>query len=99
MDKLTDLIKQRLSKHHLKSSAQAAEVLFIANQFIVELIEAPAGKVKAYKYEASNLFVAAQDAVWRQELWGVQSILLDKLRKRFGEKALNKIVIKSLTIG
>lgn len=97
MEKLGDLIKMRLPKHHLGQSAQAAEVIFYANELLKEFLNSGEA-VKAYRLERGNLFVSTENSVWSQELWGVREKVLAKLKERFGEKAVLKIVVKCLTI-
>lgn len=97
MEKLADLIKMRLPKHHLGQAAQAAEVLFSANKLLKELLNSGEA-VKAYRLERGNLFVSTENSVWSQELWGVRVKVLTKLKERFGDKTVLKIVVKCLTI-
>ncbi len=98
MEKLSDLIKGRLDKHNLSVSAKSAEVLYNANKFLSGLFKVQNGCVKAYRFEGGVLYIAAENAVLCQELWGAQESLINKLKKQFGDNMIKKIRIKSLTI-
>lgn len=98
MEKLSDLIKNRLPKHNLGSAAKSAEVLFVANELLDDLLNSPDQSIKAYRLEGGNLFIAAENSVWTQELWGIRDKVIKKLQERFGKSFVKKIVIKCLTI-
>lgn len=98
MEKLSDLIKARLDRHNLDTSAKSAEVLYFANQILVDSLDSPDQPVKAYKFDKGILFISTKNASFGQELWGVQESVLKSLKKRFGENVVKKIRIKSLTI-
>lgn len=98
MEKLSDLIKKRLPKHNLGTAAKSAEVLFVANKLLEDLLNSPDRSVKAYRLESGNLFIAAENSVWTQELWGIRDKVIKKLQERFGKSFVKKIVIKCLTI-
>ncbi len=96
MEKLSDLIKGRLGQHALSESAKSAEVIFKANGFLLPRFTE--GGVKAYRFERGILYIAAENSVYSQELWGVKAALLKELRQCFDEKTVLNIRIKSLTI-
>jgi len=98
MDKLSDLIKARLERHNLSASAKSAEVLHKANILLSDKFGKQKIGLKAYRLDNGNLYIAAENSVWSQELWGVQKNILDSLKKSFGESAIIQIKIKSLTI-
>jgi hypothetical protein len=98
MDKLSDLIKARLERHNLSASAKSAEVLHKANILLSEVFGKQKIGLKAYRLDNGNLYIAAENSVWSQELWGIQKSILDSLKKNFGERVVNHIKIKSLTI-
>lgn len=98
MEKLGDLIKQRLNKHNLETSAKSAEILHITNQILGDLLKAKKQYVKAYRFTGGILFIAAENASWGQEVWGVKESVLKNLQKQFGKKVITKIRIKNLTI-
>ena len=98
MDKLSDLIKVRLESHNLGASAKSAEVLHKANILLSDLFGKKKIGLKAYRLDSGNLYIAAENPVWSQELWGVQKAILESLKKSFGESAVLHIKIKSLTI-
>jgi len=98
MDKLSDLIKGRLDRHCLSASAKSAEVLYKANSLLAEMFGKKKPCAKAYRFSNGILFIAAENSVWSQEVWGVQESLLSSLKKCFGERSVIKIIIKSLTI-
>ncbi len=98
MEKISDIVKIRLGRHGLSSSAQAAEVLHTANQILSERLKTKEPAAKAYRLENGVLFVAAENSSWCQEVWGVQKSILDKLIQRFGKGVVRKICIKCLTI-
>ena len=95
MRKLSDLIKGRLDRHHLTTSAQSAEVLFFANQLLGGSFDVENQKVKAYKLDGGSLFISVKGATLSQEVWGKQELILGKLRNRFGEKMVKTIRIKN----
>jgi|GEM_PF-1909802 len=98
MDKLSDLIKGSLNRHHLSTSAKSAEVLFFVNQLLDDAFNAEDQNVKAYKFDRETLFIGVRNATLSQEVWGKQEFLLEKLKNRFGQNTIKKIKIKSLTI-
>lgn len=98
MDKLSDLIKGRLDRHNLSSSAKSAEVLYKANLLLSDLFRNQKNSVKAYRLEGGILFISTENAVWSQEVWGASENILKNLKMKFGEKTVKKILIKSLTI-
>ena len=98
MESLEDLIKTRLSHHNLSVSAKSAEVVYFANQLLANELESQEGNVKAFKFNGGILYVSVKNASLGQEVWGVQESVLQGLQKRFGEKVIKKIRIKSLTI-
>jgi hypothetical protein len=98
MEKLSDLIKARLDKHNLSASAKSAEVLHKANILLSDKFGKQKTGLKAYRLDNGNLYIAAENPVWSQELWGVQKDILDSLKKSFGERVVTHIKIKSLTI-
>ena len=98
MDKLSDLIKGRLNKHNLNTSAESAEVLFFANKVLSGLMDVDRQDIQAFKLKNGVLFIGVKNSTLSQELWGKHEMLLDKLKKRFGETIVKKIQIKSLTI-
>ena len=98
MHKLSVLIKNRLSKHNLEASAKSAEVLYVANQLLLDALKQTDQTVKAYKFDRGILFIAVENPSLRQEVWGKQQSLLKDLQTRFGEKNVKKICLKSLTI-
>ena len=91
-------MKSRLPAHNLGAAARSAEVLFAANEFLDDILNSPEGAVKAYRLESGNLFIAAENSAWTQELWGVKGKLLAGLHQRFDKNFVKKIVIKCLTI-
>lgn len=93
MEKLSDLIKGRLDRHNLSSSAKSAEVLYKANLLLSDLFKSQKGSVKAYRLEGGILFISTENAVWSQEVWGVSQNILNSLKKNFGEKVVKKIRI------
>ena len=97
MDKLSNLIKGRLNHHNLDESATSAEVIFIANQLLAELLPEIKNEIKAYKFTSGVLFITTKNSVLSQEVWGVQEAILKGLKKHF-EGMVKKIIIKNLTI-
>lgn len=98
MQKLSDLIKVRLNNHNLSTSAKSAEVIYFANQLLADFADPVKSGVKAYKFNGGTLFIGVKNSVWAQEVFGEQEKVLQKLKNRFGEKVIKKILIKSLTI-
>lgn len=98
MDKLSHLIKARLDKHNLSTAARASEILNKANILIADQFGDLKSGIKAYRFNGGILFIATENSVLSQELWGVQLPLLNKLKKQFGKNVIKKILIKSLTI-
>lgn len=98
MEKLSDLIKGRLDTHNLSASARASEVLHKANILLADQLDHPNNGVKAYRFDGGTLFIAAENSVLCQEVWGAQMFLLNRLKKQFGKNIVKKILIKSLTI-
>ena len=98
MEKFSDIVKNRLEAHNLGESAKASEVLHISNQLLSDLLKIEKPAVKAYRFSDGILFIAAENASWSQEVWGVQEAVLKGLKKRFGKSVIQKIRIKSLTI-
>lgn len=94
MDKLSELIKVRLGTHHLSAASQSSEILFAANKILASHFPATPEIAKAYRLEGGKLFVRAENPVMAQELWGVQAQLLKALQSSFGEKAVQKVVLK-----
>ncbi len=97
MDKLSNLIKDRLGHHNLKTSAKSAEVLYMANKLLMDLFPEMKNDIKAYKFNKNTLFIATDNSTLSQEVWGVQTAILEGLEKHFG-KIIKKIIIKNLTI-
>ncbi len=95
MQKLSDLIKGRLDAHALSSSAKSSEVIYKANIMLNDLFKESQGNVKAYRFERGILFIATKNAIWSQEVWGVQESVLNNLKKQFGERIVKKVLIKS----
>lgn len=89
-------MQHRLSHHALSNSAFAARVIYRANEILPGLLPEAADHVKAYRFERNILFISAQNAVWTQELWGVQNEILEGLQHDFGDR-VKKIRIKHLT--
>jgi hypothetical protein len=98
MEKLSELIKGRLANHNLTESAKSAEIIRKANLLMAEKFNCEKPGAKAYRFSDGILFIAAENAVWSQEVWGVQNSILKSLRKSFGNTVIKKIIIKSLTI-
>jgi hypothetical protein len=98
MEKLSELIKGRLANHNLSESAKSAEVIRKANLLMAEKFNCERPGAKAYRLSDGILFIATENAVWSQEVWGVQSSILKSLKKSFGETVIKKIITKSLTI-
>lgn len=98
MDKLSDLIKGSLNRHQLSASAKSAEVLFFVNQLLDDLFNTEDQNAKAYKFDGAMLFIGVRNAALSQEVWGKQEFLMEKLKNRFGQSAVKRIKIKSLTI-
>lgn len=98
MQKLSDLIKGRLDTHNLSASAKASEVLHKANILLADQLGQLNNGVKAYRFDGGTLFIAAENSVLCQELWGLKISLLNSLKKQFGKNIVKKILIKSLTI-
>jgi len=94
MEKLSELIKGRLDRHNLSSSAKSAEVIFKANLLIADLFKGAENNVKAYRLEGGILYISAENAVWSQEVWGVSENILKSLKKSFGDTLIKKILIK-----
>jgi len=95
MDKLGDLIKGRLDKHNLSSSAKSAEVIYKANLLIADKFDTSKNNVKAYRLDGGILFIATESATLSQEVWGVQGSILADLSKSFGKNVIKKIRIKT----
>lgn len=98
MEKLEDIVKQRLNTHSLGSSAKSAEILHTTNKLLSDLLKDKEHAVKAYRFDGGILFIAAESASWSQEAWGAQESILNSLQKQFGKKVVKKIRIKNLTI-
>ncbi len=98
MDKLSNLIKGRLDKHNLSTSANAAEILNKANILIADQFGDLKSGIKAYRFSNGVVFIAVENSVLGQEVWGGQIAILNKLKKQFGKGKIKKIQIKSLTI-
>jgi hypothetical protein len=94
MESLSDLLRQRLDNHHLSASATSAEIVHAANQALQRAFPQAPHSVHAYRLEDSKLFVSAENPVLAQEFWGIQNKLLRNLQSMFGEKKVNKIIIK-----
>lgn len=97
MDKLSDLIKVRLDRHNLSASAKSAEVIHKANILLSDAFGKQKIGLKAYRLDNGNLYIAAENPIWSQEMWGVQKSVLESLKKSFGESAVKKIITKNLT--
>jgi len=98
MEKLSDLIKARLERHNLGASAKSAEVLHKANILLSDVFGKQKIGLKAYRLDNGNLYIAAENSAWSQELWGVQKTILESLQKSFGESVVIHLKIKNLTI-
>jgi hypothetical protein len=96
MDKLGDLIKVRLNKHSIGTSATSAEVVYFANQLLKGTLEFDEKDVNAHTFTDGILSVKVSSPTWSQEVWGNQKVILKDLQKRFGENAVKKILIKSV---
>ena len=98
MEKISDIVKNRLEVHNLNASAKASEVLHISNQLLSDLLKTKKPAAKAYRFSDGVLFISTENASWSQEVWGVQEAVLKGLKKRFGKNVIQKVRIKSLTI-
>lgn len=91
MQKLSELIQNRLHNHKLHASAKASEVVFRANECLLEYFPDHQRAVKAISIKQGVLLIEVKSSVWSQELWSVSDELLQKLQKEFGEKMVQKI--------
>lgn len=94
MDRLQDLLKHRLNNHNLNASTRAAEILFDANQLLLNTFSFSSKMVKAYRLEQGVLYIRAENPVWSQEVWGIHDQLLNALQKQYGKNVISKVLIK-----
>ncbi len=45
------------------------------------------------KYEDEELWLKIEDPTWRTEIFNIRQILIEKINKKLGEKAVRKIII------
>ncbi len=98
MDRLADLIKGSLDKHRIRESAEKSEILFGANRILNEILPLQLHPAKAYKLHNTILYVAVPHPAVAQEVRNYEESILIQIRKRFGEKAVSRIILKNLTI-
>lgn len=97
MDKIGDLIGKRLNQHKLGDSARAGLIVSQANQFLRKRFPDSEEEIRAFRLKEGVLYIGTIGAVWSQELWGCQEMLLEEIRHEHGKKSVMKVVIKSLT--
>lgn len=98
MDKISNIVGKRLNQHQIGDSARASEVVFKANQHLSVWLKCEKEEVNAIKIVNGILTVGVGNATWGQEVYGVNRKLLRKLQEEFGEKYIQKVVTKSLTL-
>jgi hypothetical protein len=98
MDSLKDLLPRRLNQRSLGESARAAEILHSANRFFREAFPDSERNIRALKLDRGILHVAVSGSAWGHAVWELHHKLLAHLQSSFGEKAVCKVLTKSLTI-
>ena len=97
MDSIGNIIGKRLNQHKLGESARASQIIVGANRFLHRRLECEEDEVRAFRLKDGVLYVGTVGSVWSQEVFHRQAELMKEIRREHGEKAVLKIVIKSLT--
>jgi hypothetical protein len=97
MDSIGSIIGKRLNQHKLGESARASQIIVEANRFLHSKLECEEDEVRAFRLKDGVLYVGAVGGVWSQEVFCRQMELMKEICREHGEKAVLKIVIKSLT--
>ncbi len=98
MDKLSDVIKKRLNHHSLEPAAKAAMVVDAANELLQSYWAEAKTEVRATKVEKGTLTIEVSHATWGSEVQMHSDKLLKALQSQYGDKMVQKIRIKTLTI-
>jgi len=98
MDKLKDLMARRLSAHKLSSEASASQVVSYADDFLKKTLNLTSSDIKVLYLKNAILWIGVSHPILGQEILGVLDPLLSDLQKKYGQKMIQKIRTKSLTI-
>jgi len=98
MESIRDIALRRLKAHQLGSVSQASLVLFSAQQFFHHHFTEEPNVVKPLKLQNAVLWVGVQNASVAQEVRGISQKLVRELQSRYGEKTVQRLQTKDLTV-